>query len=100
MQSPTLNSEMSTGDIISATDSTLVLSSLSSSHSQPVLIDSASSCVHYDLAGLMVTVFLHCDPVPLPWDSCDWSSHTPAGESELRRTDIGLSVEGSEGDIC
>ena len=66
MQPHTLNSESETGDIIFTTDSTLVLSSLSSSHSQPVLIDSASSCVHYDLAGLMVTVFLHCGSIPLP----------------------------------
>ena len=66
MPPPTLNSERVTGDTISAHDNTTVVSSLSPSHSQPVLIDSVESCVHYDLAGLMVTVVLHCGSIPLP----------------------------------
>ena len=66
MPPPTLNSERNTGNTVSACDSTPVPSFLSPSHSQPVLIDSVNSCVHYDLAGLMVTVFLHCGSIPLP----------------------------------
>ena len=81
-----------------ATDSTLVASPLSPCHPQSVLIDSVSSCVRYGLAGLVLTVFLHWLPIPLPGDGCGRSSLTAAGEGELRRADIGLSVQGSEGD--
>jgi len=103
----TLNSEGGAGycatsgskEVISvAADSALVVSSLSSRNSQSVLIDSVSSRVHYDLAGLTLTVFLHWLSIPLPGDGCGRSSLTAAGEGELGRTDIGLSVEGSEGD--
>ena len=78
------------------TDSAPVVSFLSPSDSQSVLIDSVSRQVHYDLAGLMATVFPHCVSISLPQDSCGWSSLTATGEGELRRTDIRLSVE-SEG---
>ena len=74
-------------------DNTVVDSTLSPSHSQSVFIDRVS-CVHYDLADLIVTVSLlyYGFIWPIPLNSCGWSSLSETDDSELRRTHIWLSV--------
>ena len=73
-------------------DGTVVGSISSSFYSQSVVIDRVEGCVQYELTGLITSVFLYCDSIYCPLDSCGRSSMSTAGDSEFRNTCSELSV--------